>query len=160
MVNILLIAPLQSPWSSVTQGPFSARIFNTSLCSQMTLPPMSMLSIGSLTIQVTLCKEKDLRAFRSPVSTQFSLNSLVSTTRHCHFSSGGGWTSNPPISPQSIPIFPDPQSQEQGPCNSQVQETEAGREHSKYHPLPPLPICTSPVVYTLLFYYAKVSTQH
>ena len=25
--NIVLIAPLQSPWSSVTQGPFSGRIF-------------------------------------------------------------------------------------------------------------------------------------
>ena len=28
IVNIVLILPLQSPWSSVTQGPFSARIFN------------------------------------------------------------------------------------------------------------------------------------
>ena len=32
---------------------------------------MSKLSIGSPTIQVTLCKEKDSRAFRSPVSAQF-----------------------------------------------------------------------------------------
>ena len=40
-------------------------------CSQTTLSPMSMLSIGLLTIQVMLCKEKDLRAFRSPVSAQF-----------------------------------------------------------------------------------------
>ena len=40
-------------------------------CSQTTSPPMSTLSIGSPTIQVTLCKEKDSRAFRSPVSTQF-----------------------------------------------------------------------------------------
>ena len=40
-------------------------------CSQMTSPPMSTLSIGSPTIQVTLCKEKDSRAFRSPVSAQF-----------------------------------------------------------------------------------------
>ena len=42
-----------------------------SLCSQTTSPPMSMLSIGSPTIQVMLCKEKDSRAFRSPVSAQF-----------------------------------------------------------------------------------------
>ena len=42
-----------------------------SLCLQTTSPPMSMLSIGSPTIQVTLCKEKDLRVFRSPVSAQF-----------------------------------------------------------------------------------------
>ena len=32
---------------------------------------MSTLSIGSPTIQVTLCKEKDSKAFRSPVSAQF-----------------------------------------------------------------------------------------
>ena len=42
-----------------------------SLCSQTISPPMSMLSIGLPTIQVTLCREKDLRAFRSPVSAQF-----------------------------------------------------------------------------------------
>ena len=41
------------------------------LCSQMTSPPMSTLSIGSPTIPVTLCKEKDSRAFKSPVSAQF-----------------------------------------------------------------------------------------
>ena len=40
-------------------------------CSQTTSPPMNMLSIGSPVIQVTLCKEKDSRAFRSPVSAQF-----------------------------------------------------------------------------------------
>jgi len=40
-------------------------------CSQTTSPPMSTLSIGSPTIQVTLCKDKDSRAFRSPVSAQF-----------------------------------------------------------------------------------------
>ena len=40
-------------------------------CSQTTSPPTSMPSIGSLTIQVTLCKEKDSRAFKSPVSAQF-----------------------------------------------------------------------------------------
>ena len=27
-INIVLIAPLQSPWSSVTQGPFVLRVFN------------------------------------------------------------------------------------------------------------------------------------
>ena len=43
----------------------------SSPCSQMTSPPMNMPSIGSPTIQVTLCKEKDLRAFKSPVSAQF-----------------------------------------------------------------------------------------
>ena len=40
-------------------------------CSQMTSPPTTMPSIGLPTIQVTLCKEKDSRAFRSPVSAQF-----------------------------------------------------------------------------------------
>ena len=40
-------------------------------CSQTTSPPTTTPSIGSLTIQVTLCKEKDSRAFRSPVSAQF-----------------------------------------------------------------------------------------
>ena len=40
-------------------------------CSQTTLPPTNMPSIGSPTIQVTLCKEKDSRVFRSPVSAQF-----------------------------------------------------------------------------------------
>ena len=40
-------------------------------CSQMTLPPTSTHSTGSPTIQVTLCREKDLRAFRSPVSAEF-----------------------------------------------------------------------------------------
>ena len=40
-------------------------------CSPTTLPPTTTPSIGSPTIQVTLCKEKDSRAFRSPVSAQF-----------------------------------------------------------------------------------------
>ena len=40
-------------------------------CSQTTSPPTNTPSTGSLTIQVTLCKEKDSRAFRSPVSAQF-----------------------------------------------------------------------------------------
>ena len=40
-------------------------------CSQTTSPPTTTPSIGSPTIQVTLCREKDLRAFRSPVSAQF-----------------------------------------------------------------------------------------
>ena len=42
-----------------------------SLCSQMTSPPTNTPSIGLPTIQVTLCKEKDSRVFRSPVSAQF-----------------------------------------------------------------------------------------
>ena len=40
-------------------------------CSQTTSPPTNTPSIGLLTIQVMLCKEKDSRAFRSPVSAQF-----------------------------------------------------------------------------------------
>ena len=40
-------------------------------CSQTTSPPTTTHSTGSPTIQVTLCKEKDLRVFRSPVSAQF-----------------------------------------------------------------------------------------
>ena len=40
-------------------------------CSQTISPPMSTLSIGLPTIQVTLCKEKNSRAFKSPVSAQF-----------------------------------------------------------------------------------------
>ena len=40
-------------------------------CSQTTSPPTTTPSIGSPTIQVTPCKEKDLKAFRSPVSAQF-----------------------------------------------------------------------------------------
>ena len=40
-------------------------------CSRTTSPPTNTPSIGSPTIQVTLCKEKDSRVFKSPVSTQF-----------------------------------------------------------------------------------------
>ena len=40
-------------------------------CSQTTSPLTNTPSIGLPTIQVTLCKEKDLRAFKSPVSAQF-----------------------------------------------------------------------------------------
>ena len=42
-----------------------------SLCSQTTSPPTTTPLIGLPTIQVTLCKEKDLRVFRSLVSAQF-----------------------------------------------------------------------------------------
>ena len=89
-----------------------------------------------------------LKSIQVPSIRLVSLNSPVSSTRCCHLSSGGGWTSKPSISPESIPISPDPQSQEQGPCDSQVQETEAGRERSQYHPLPPLSICAPPYVPT------------
>ena len=40
-------------------------------CSQMTSPPTTTHSTGSLTIQVMICKDKDSKAFRSPVSAQF-----------------------------------------------------------------------------------------
>ena len=71
-----------------------------------------------------------------------SLDSPVSSIRCHRLDSGGGWTSEPPISLESIPVPLDIQSQEQSLHNSQVQEAEAGREHSQHHALPPLSICT------------------
>ena len=79
-----------------------------------------------------------LKSVQVPSVCPVSLNSPVSSTRCRRLDSGGGWTSDPPISPESIPISPDLQSQEQGPCNSQVQETETGRGYSLCPPFPPL----------------------
>ena len=89
-----------------------------------------------------------LESVQVPSICPVSLHSLVSSTRCCRLDSGGGWTSKPPISPESIPLSPDLQSQEQGPCDGQVQETEASGECSQYHSLPPLSICTPPPVLT------------
>ena len=98
-----------------------------------------------------------LESIQVPSVHPVSLNSPVSSIRHRHLDSGGGWTSNPPISPESIPIPPDAQSQEQGPCDSQVQETEASRECSQYYSLPPLSICTPPPVPTQYMPAAEAS---
>ena len=48
-----------------------SQTISPSPCSQTTSPPTTTHSTGSPTIQVTLCKEKDSRVFRSPVSAQF-----------------------------------------------------------------------------------------
>ena len=44
-----------------------------------------------------------------------SPTSPVSSTRRRRLDSGGGWTSEPPVSPESIPIPSNIQSQEQSP---------------------------------------------
>ena len=98
-----------------------------------------------------------LESIQVPSVCLVSPNSPVSSTRHCHLDSGEGWTSKPPASPESIPIPTDIQSQEQSPCDSQVQETEASREHSQHHALPPLSICTPPPVPTQYMPAAKAS---
>ena len=41
IVNIVLILPLQSPWSSVTQGPLILRVFNTVVSTSLGTPPRS-----------------------------------------------------------------------------------------------------------------------
>ena len=83
-----------------------------------------------------------LESIQVPSVHPVSPDSPVSSTRRCCLDSGGGWTSKPPVSPESIPIPSDIQSQEQSPRDSQVQEAEAGRECSQHHALPPLSICT------------------
>ena len=98
-----------------------------------------------------------LKSIQVPSVCPVSLNSPVSSTRRCRLNSGGGWTSDPPISPGSIPISPDLQSQEQGLHDSQVQETEASGEHSQHHALPPLSICAPPPVPTQYTPAAKAS---
>ena len=98
-----------------------------------------------------------LESVQVPSVCPVSLDSPVSSTRHRHLDSGGGWTSKPPISPESIPISPDLQSQEQSMRNSQVQEAEASREHSQYYALPPLSICTPPPVPTWYIPAAETS---
>ena len=61
--NPLCHAPHQQPRLRQTTSP--------SLCSPTTLRPPSTPSIGSPGILVTLCKEKDARPFKSPVSAHF-----------------------------------------------------------------------------------------
>ena len=89
-----------------------------------------------------------LKSVQVPSVCPISLTSPVSSTRHRRLNSGGGWTSEPPASPESIPISTDAQSQEQSLRDSQVQETEAGGEHSQHHALPPLSTCAPPPVPT------------
>ena len=61
-----------------------------------------------------------LEGIQVPSVRPVSLNSPASCTRHCHLDSRGGWTSKPPVSPESIPIHSDLQSQEQSLHDSQV----------------------------------------
>ena len=89
-----------------------------------------------------------LESIQVPSIRPVSPNSPVSSTRCHRLDSGGGWTSEPPASPESIPIPSDIQSQEQSPHDGQVQEAEAGGERSQHHALPPLSICTPPPVPT------------
>ena len=51
--------------------PHPLQTTSPSLCSPMISHPLSMPSIGLLGILVTLCKEKDARPFKSPVSAHF-----------------------------------------------------------------------------------------
>ena len=89
-----------------------------------------------------------LESVQVPSVRPVSPTSLVSSTRCRHLNSGGGWTSEPPASPESIPISADIQSQEQSPHDSQVQEAEASGECSQHHALPPLSILAPPPVPT------------
>ena len=89
-----------------------------------------------------------LKSVQVPSVRPVSLTSPVSSTRRRRLDSGGGWTSEPPASPESIPIPADIQSQEQSPCDSQVQEAEAGGERGQHDALPPLSICAPPPVPT------------
>ena len=86
-----------------------------------------------------------LESVQVPSVCPVSPNSPVSATRCRCLNSGEGWTSEPPASPESIPVPSDIQSQEQSLRNSQVQETEAGRERSQHYALPPL--CRDSLLY-------------
>ena len=61
-----------------------------------------------------------LESVQVPSVRPVSLDSPVSSARHHRLNSGGEWTSEPPVSPESIPIPSDLQSQEQSLHNSQV----------------------------------------
>ena len=98
-----------------------------------------------------------LESVQVPSVCLVSPNSPVSATRRHCLNSGGGWTSKHPASPESIPIPSDIQSQEQSLRDSQVQETEAGRECSQHHALPLLSICAPPPVPTQYTPAAKAS---
>ena len=89
-----------------------------------------------------------LESVQVPSVRPVSLDSPVSSIRRCRLNSGGGWTSEPPVSPESIPVSSDIQSQEQSLRDGQVQETEAGGERSQHHALPPLSIQAPPPVPT------------
>ena len=89
-----------------------------------------------------------LKSIQVPSVHPVSPDSPVSSTRCCRLNGGGGWTSEPPVSPESIPVSPDIQGQEQGPRDSQVQETEAGGERSQHDALPPLSILAPPPIPT------------
>ena len=89
-----------------------------------------------------------LESVQVPSVRPVSPTSPVSSTRRRRLDSGGGWTSEPPVSPESIPVSADIQSQEQSPRDSQVQEAEAGGERSQYDALPPLSILAPPPVPT------------
>jgi len=52
MLNIVLIAPLQSPWSSVTQGPFISQVLT--LCSQF-----KSLTASLVQHMVKPCKKRE-----------------------------------------------------------------------------------------------------
>ena len=99
-----------------------------------------------------------LESVQVPSVRPVSPDSPVSSTRRRRLDSGGGWTSKPPTSPESIPIPTDIQSQEQSPCDSQVQEAEAGGERSQHHALPPLSILVAPPVPTQYSPAAEAST--
>ena len=87
-----------------------------------------------------------LESVQVPSVCPVSPTSPVSSTKRRRLDSGGRWTSEPPVSPESIPIPSVIQSQEQSLCDSQVQEAEAGGECSQYHALPLLSIhAPSPV---------------
>ena len=45
-----------------------------------------------------------LKSIQVPSICPVSPNSPVSSTRCCRLNSGGGWTSEPPVSPESIPV--------------------------------------------------------
>ena len=99
-----------------------------------------------------------LESVQVPSVCPVSPDSPVSSTRRRRLDSGGGWTSKPPVSPESIPIPSDIQSQEQSPRDSQVQEAEAGGERSQHHALPPLSILAPPPVPTQYSPAAEAST--
>ena len=99
-----------------------------------------------------------LESVQVPSIRPVSPDSPVSATRRRRLDSGGGWTSDPPASPESIPIPADTQSQEQSLRDSQVQEAEAGRERSQHHALPPLSILAPPPVPTQYSPAAEAST--
>ena len=151
---------------SLGVGPFHARKICTTSSESDHLPfPMLTDDIASheyalhwLTDHLGYAMQGEgLKSIQVPSVCPVSLNSPVSATRRRRLDSGGGWTSESPASPESIPIPADIQSQEQSPRDSQVQEAEAGGECSQHHALPPLSICAPPPVPTQYMPAAKAS---